>query len=268
LSKRKISYESKLAWLKRRELLDKEKPSQSTVNRLYSFYHKNPLSTPLAVAYGLKPRVEKKVTSKGEEAIIRTGMGVIPVKKYVQSVRRRVDRSTKTEVTRRMTLNRYLSWSKKVQDILTLPVGVVASEEDYSSKMQEIAKIFEEDVRPTVRRFVKVRKPLYDFGEYLIGARLHFVTSPLKTTTSRDFENLIGGDPITVTSFHTTVSYMSLKRKDWLGAMMRGLYGSAKTGFDKVFQYENSWVLLKEISFVVITRTRATGLERLRGKEE
>jgi hypothetical protein len=266
LPKRRLSYEHKLAWLKRRDLMDKDKPSASTVNRLYSFYHRNPLSTPLAVAYGLKHRVEQKATKKGGEAVVRTGRGMIPVKRYVLQVRKRVDRETRESVTHRMTLNRYLSWSKKVQDIFTLPIGVMVKEDNYKDQMQVISKVFEEDVRPTVRRFIQVRRPLYEFGTYLIGARLHFVTSPLKTTVSRDIGNLIEGDSTIVTSFHTTVAYISLDSKDWLNRLMMRLYQSSKIGFDKVFQYKNSWVLLKDISFVVITRTRATGLERLRGR--
>lgn len=259
--------------------MDKEQPSKATVDRLYSFYHRNSLSTPLALAYGLKPRVEKKVAKKGGDAVVRTARGDIPVKRYVVSVRKQVDILTKAEINREMKLNKYLHWSDKVQDILTIPFGITASESTYSDAMDKLTKFIEETVRPTVRRFVRTRRPIYAFGEHLIGARCWFVTSPLVTTSNTDTGNITSGDEVTVDNFHTTVSYVSIDRKEWLRFFIDGLnsqgrykqgvglYEALKRGFEVVFNYKSSTVTIKSVSFVVITRESASGMERLRGRK-
>lgn len=89
----------KLSWLRKNKvILKKEKIRPSTVDRLYSFYHRNPLSTPRNLAYGYKGRLEKTI-EKGPTAKLKTPRGTITVKEYVKNLDRVSSENVKRELS-------------------------------------------------------------------------------------------------------------------------------------------------------------------------
>jgi hypothetical protein len=243
-----------------------------TVYRLYNTYvtKKKPLSTPLYEAYDTEKNILKRA-EKNPDLVLNTPKGKMSLKKYVRKIRKNVDQQTKRRMptTASLTLNRYLKWSEKVQDILQIPLNISANEKTYKKTMDYFMQYTEQYVKPTVEGFINSRRRLYRLGEHVIGVRCSFKTSPLLTTANRDFDNVSLGDSIEVTSFHTTVPYVSLKNRKWLDTLLYnrqdGVVVSVKRGFEKVFNYQNATVTLTRLSFVVITRTRATSLEKMRG---
>lgn len=76
----KSSYTQKLKWLRKNKVITKKGGvKKSTVERLYSFYHRNPLSTPRNLAYGYPQRIEKSIEKQQD---IETPKGRITAKKY------------------------------------------------------------------------------------------------------------------------------------------------------------------------------------------
>lgn len=266
---KKVSYEQKLAWLKRHRIIKKDNPSKSTVNRLYSFYQRRPLSTPVELAYGLKPRLEKKIKKKGKDASVKTAKGEMPVSEYVKIISEDVDRETRSSVRHKMNLNRYFPSSEKIQDVFTIPVHLVVREKTFTERSLDWAKFLAEEVIPTVRKFVRLRRRVYKFGEYLIATRCWFRTSDLVTTANEDFDNITAGrDKVIVTKFFMSTPFVPIDRKGWLEDFSDELYKRVIEGFEVVFRYRKSWVELKEISVVVMTRDRVTPIERLRGRKK
>lgn len=97
---RKKTPAQKLTWLRKNHvILKKEKPTDSTIKRLYSFYHRNPLSTPRNLAYGYKGRLERKVERYGEKAIIRTPKGKISAKDYYRRQSTRTAKQIRKELS-------------------------------------------------------------------------------------------------------------------------------------------------------------------------
>lgn len=84
----------KLTWLRKNKVVVKRgKIRSSTVDRLYSFYQKNPLSTPRNLAYGFPGRIDKALEN---EKNLRTPKGRITASQYVKTI----DKMTAKEIIR------------------------------------------------------------------------------------------------------------------------------------------------------------------------
>lgn len=295
MRQKKLTYEQKLSWLRKNKVvLKKEKIRQSTVSRLYSFYHRNPLDTPRNVAYGLSRRVEHKIEIKGENAKIKAPKK-ITAKEYVKRRREQIDAQTEKKLEEiikgneealrklqkdftekidiediaklksRSDFNRHLTWSGKVQDLRWIPCGITCTEKTYKEAIAYFDNFVDIYIMPQIESLVKTRKKMYK--AHIIGIRCHFKTTPMKTTVNREFDNYSKGDTYYADKFHTSVLYRDLNNPQWIVTLKNDLLKEVKKGFHKVFDYENSIVTLEEISINILTRETASEYERLRGVE-
>jgi hypothetical protein len=178
----KKTYDQKLSWLRKNHIvLKKEKISQSTVNRLYSFYQRNPLSTPRNLAYGLPKRIEKTLE---RQQSFRTPKGKITAKEYVQNF----DEITQKDLEKQLppavvssTFNKYYSKVKHVRDefiyIIRPPITATASTMNRAIKEANVMVM--PDIHSIISLTWQKRKNLYANHDF--GALIYYNTNNLET---------------------------------------------------------------------------------------
>lgn len=176
----KLSYQKKLSWLKKNNVvLKKEKMRESTVDRLYSYYHKNPLNTPRDFAMGMGKRAVKNI-EKGRD--LQTPKGKISAQKYIQ----KYDEKTRKEILSQLSpnvhhvlFNQYFSGMKKIRDsfiyYINPPKGLDINNINKFSVMEHLRKNVINDIMRNIKLMWKKRLILYK--DNYIGAVIIYEVS-------------------------------------------------------------------------------------------
>lgn len=199
--KTKKTYQQKLAWLRKNNIvLKKEKLRPSTVNRLYSFYQRNPLSTPRNLAYGMGKRVEHIIEEYGEKGSIRTPKGQMAVKKYIKSKSRRSAKRVKHELSTNITWVKFDQSFKsgKREDrfryVLKGGQGIIITALNVNSVLNELQRTYIPELMQNIQIFYKRRG--YFYKNRAIGALIIYDTEnmpddpvprPVKFTDDKEF---------------------------------------------------------------------------------
>jgi len=183
--RRKITVKAKLAWLRKNNIiLKKEQPRESTTKRLYSFYQKNPLSTPRNLAYGLPKRFEKKLAKEdGTKTYVQTPKGKISTKEYIKLI----DKMSIEKSIREMPLNiSSLKFSQKfksgkgedrfryVIDPNKRPAGLTITRVNVEHMLEVLKRVYIPDLMESIDKLYKNRR--YFYKTRLIGALIIYDT--------------------------------------------------------------------------------------------
>jgi len=247
------SQTEKIKWLRDKKILIRpKKPSRSTINRLYSYYHRNPLSTPLYEAYGLKKRISKRVADYGGKYELQTPRGKIEVGEYVRRRSQRMADKTKRQVSARTSLKTgiYRKYVDRMQDYLSYRFYITCNE----ATLNRAVKYVEKNVLPIIRKDLRI--VINNFIEFyhvpLIGSIAVF--------ESYDFPQEEGAS-------YQRVAFTRVYRgreKEYLDFFMHDLMESIRNGFLTCLQYERMSIVLKKIEIVITSDRRATAYEKLR----
>lgn len=194
----------KLSWLRKNKvILKKEKIRPSTVDRLYSFYHRNPLSTPRNLAYGYKGRLEKTI-EKGAEAKLRTPKGTMTVKEYVkvknQASAKRVREELSPSVSSVKFGHRFVSGKREDRFRYSFrnDEGIIVTDLNVDKVLKSLKKTDIPDLMEHVAVFYKLRNYLYKhraIGALIIYATINTpddpVPRPVKFVVDTEFESYL-----------------------------------------------------------------------------
>jgi len=184
----KMTIGQKLAWLRRNAIITRaETPRESTVNRLYSFYQRNPLDTPRNLAYGMPKRVDRTLQRKGT---LQTPKGAVPAKQYVKKIDVDTGKAVMRDVSPdvyRVSLSKHFKSVGKVRDTLfirIMPPVVSTSQtfpEDVEERIDEVVYFIEQEITKLWNR----RKRFYS-DNHRVGALLFYTTANVKTQDNRE----------------------------------------------------------------------------------
>ena len=245
-------YQDKLKWLKKNKIVTKETPTRSTINRLYSFYHRNPLNTPLYVAYGLQKRIDRSIEKKGGGFELQTPQGKITAKRYIdEKVKNRVN-IVKRKLSPQASFahSKYKKYMHRVQDYLVYRPNITANEENLNKKIEQLRKQILPEIQDDIDLIAKNFRIFYKTP--LIGS-----VSSLK---SQDFPQGQGFN-------YQRVGFIRLYKKQYnkyLDFFIDELLNSLVNGFKLVYKYENMNVTLFKIEIVFTSDLRASMYEKLR----
>jgi len=250
--KKKITYQSKLLWLQKNHIVKKEKPSIATVNRLYSFYHRNPLDTPQYIAYGIQKHVNQNIEQKGGDYKIQTPQGDITVKNYMKkTVKTRVSTvKKKLSYQASFSHSKYKKYMHRVQDYLVYRPNLSANEENYAQILKKVQK----QLLPMIRKDVDLVARNFDifYKTTLIGAVTSF--------KSLDFPQGEGFN-------YQRVGFIRLYKnryQEYLDFFIDELFKSIKNGFRLVYEYDKMNVTMFKIELIFTSDERASIYEKLR----
>lgn len=234
----------KLAWLKKNKVLVKtETPSKSTIRRLYSFYQRNPLSTPRNLAYGMPKRIDRTLEKQGT---LQTPKGAITAEDYIQT------KSKKTVEEIQQMLPPGITWktfdhrfkSGKREDrfryIINHYQGLRITYLNHNGMLIHIKQNILPDLMETIKLYLKKRS--YFYKTRTIGAIILY-----------DTKN-IPGDPIP-----RPVAFTQAKEfEEYLFDMLQELLIT-----DIFRNYKDAIVTLKYIDIFIRTRKEPSGVEKL-----
>lgn len=252
MQKKKTTQEQKLKWIKENKIPVHKKLKPSTINRLYSFYHKNPLSTPYSQAYGMQKRMHRYIEKTPEIYKIKTPKGRITTKKYIHQI----DKETKKEALDlipsyvNVDFNRYYPTVKHLRDEMRFVIKppIKACVANMSKSLKRVSN----EVIPLIIDTIKiiVKKRSFFYSGYDIGALCHFDSSDIETE---------GG--VTDPSFYTRVAWIDINN---LSLFSDSVFEAIKKGFDKVYDYKGSSVTLFRIDVYISTKWKASQVDMLR----
>lgn len=174
----KRTYEQKLGWLRKKHVIIKAKRA-STVDRLYSFYQRNPLSTPRNLAYGLPKRIEKSI-EKGKD--FKTPKGKITAKQYVKKHENKQRKEIKTKLPSNITINfaRYYKNVDKLMDWYDYRIRppIVATNVTLVQARKRLQFVIN-DIIEITHHLKKIRGKTYQ--DYDIGGKLLGKTKNMRT---------------------------------------------------------------------------------------
>lgn len=236
----------KLSWLRKNKvILKKEKIRPSTVDRLYSFYHRNPLSTPRNLAYGYKGRLEKTI-EKGAEAKLRTPKGTVTVKEYVkvknQASAKRVRKELSPNIAGIKFGHRFKSGKRedRFRYVFRDGKGITVTISNVKNALHRLKTSDIPDLMENVAVFYKLRNYLYKHRA--IGALIIYETKNLPD------------DPIP----RPVKFVVDTEFESYLWDMIYALL------IQDVFEhYKDAIVHLKYVDVFIRTRDRPTAIERL-----
>jgi hypothetical protein len=244
------NYQKKKTWLKKNNALPRGARSLSAINRLYSFYHRKPLSTPFAEAYGMEKRAYSYIEKRGGEYVLASPKGYVSAKKYIK----KMDLSTQKEIVApphvEIKFNHYYKSVQHVRDefIYVIQPPVIAS----VAGMNKALKRVEIDVIPNILQIIKslirARKALY--RNHDIGAICHYETKGVETSTG-----------VSNPTAYTRVPWIQIQH---LRLFEESLFDAIKTAFDIVYNYKGSSVTLFRIDVYISTPWRASAFDMLR----
>lgn len=251
--KNKPSINSQYKWLKDKKILiRKKRPSDRVIKRLYSFYHKYPLDTPLQVAYGMKKRISENIEVYGGNYELYTPGGKVTSEKYIK------DRVKKREKLVRRSLsfkahfvtNKYRPYIKRVQDYLVYRFNLIANE----ATLHDVLRKFERDNLPIIENDIKIYYKNYKnfYKTMLVGSIAKFV--------STDFPQGKGESFLRV----GFVRFYTNKYDEYRKFFVNELMDSVRRGFLIVKQYDRFDIKLVSIEIVFTSDVKASEYEKLR----
>lgn len=253
-SERKKTINQQRKWLIDKKILKKkDKTANSTVKRLYSFYQKNPLSTPIYLAYGHKKRISNLLEKKGKNYNLKQPQNKkISIEKYVKDKNKRINIQTKKQVSygavfKTGTYRKYLD---RVQESLSYHYYIKCKRETLAKTLNYV----ERNVLPVIRRDLKIVIKNY-LGFYktpVISCVTGFKSSDFPQGAGQSFQRVA----------YTRI-YMD-KYNQYLTFFMDSLFDSIKNGFEICIVYEDMEIILYRIDIVITSDLRSTQLEKLR----
>jgi methyl coenzyme M reductase subunit D len=248
-----MNYEEKLRWLHSHNVILKDKkPSKASVDRLFSFYQKNPLSTPIEFAYGMKKRVKKTIDIKGKDYKLQTPEGKVSAKDYIKTREKQKEDLVKKKIDFNTSFvsGRYKKYMKRVQDYLVYRYDITANEANISKVLRDI----ERNVIPVIKRDITIVYRNYRefYEDILVGAIISFKSS--------DFPQGEGTQ-------HRRVGFVHLYKsnyKEYIDFFLEHLFENIKEGLLLVRQYNNFAITLKKIEIVFTSDLKASEYEKLR----
>jgi hypothetical protein len=225
----------------------KEKPIEATANRLYSFYHRNPLSTPRNLAYGYPRRIEQKIEKYGEKAVIRAPEGTVNAKDYI----RNKDKQSISLILRQ------ISEKTQVQDL-------------HFSKRMRVGKVrdtFKYIIRPPIvtnavmrknaeaRMSIEVRN-IMDIVDIIWKARSYFYSdNVIGALIFSNAENVPNPPPLYGVEFNTYDKFAPR------------LHNMVKVLYSNVFNnYPDAIIEIFRIDIIISTAGKLSTLSRLRSR--
>lgn len=251
--KERLTTDQKLIFLYKHKIIEKDtKPSTSTINRLYSFYQRNPLDTPIALAYGLSKRINTRVKKYGGSYMLKTPKYPITAERYIQKQAQQITVSTKKQISHKATLKSsiYRPYSKRMQDYLSYRYHITCNEDSLNKVLMYIQR----NVLPTIKQDVEIvtQNFMKFYHTPLVGSIAEF--------SSQDF-------PMGMGENYQRVAFTRIykdKRKQYIDFFIESLYESIKNGFLICLQYDKMTITLNKIEIVITSDLRATAYEKLR----
>lgn len=244
---KKLSYQEKLSWLKKHNIIKKKKPVKSTVNRLYSFYQRNPLDTPKHLAYGMKKRLKEKYkTQEPEKTYLRTPEGKITVKEYIQKQSQKTKKEIKKETTPDTTwqIFDHRFRSGKIEDrfryVINRKQGLTIHALNLNNMMKHIKKHIIPDIMEIIELYYSKRKPFYKNRR--IGAIIIYDTYN------------VPGEPIPRPVAFTK----KIKFEKYLMDMLEQLII-----IDIIRHYKNAQIRLKYIDIFIRTKQTPSNIDKM-----
>lgn len=243
----------KLVFLHKNNVIPKEKiPSDSTINRLYSFYQKNPLDTPLYLAYGLKKRINKNLKTYGSKYELSTPKGTTTARKYVKKqvsqAKARVEKQIDFHTT--FISSAYRPRMQRVQDYLIYRYKITANEQNISQVLDNFEKVrmpvIKRDTDIVARNYIKFYKTL------LIGAIVSYKSNEFPQGK---------GEHVRRMGF---IRIPKGKYKEYHKFFIDELFDLLKQGFLLVKAYDRMHITLTKVELVFTSDVKASFYERLR----
>lgn len=199
----KSSYTQKLKWLRKNKVITKKGGvKKSTVDRLYSFYHRNPLSTPINLAYGYPQRIEKAI-EKQKDINLPKGKK-ITAKKYLKDMNKRTAKQTAKEmspnISRATFAHRYRSGKRDdgFRYNFRNGKGITANALNVNSILAQLRNVDVPDLMEDLRIFIKNRGFFYknkDVGALIVYDTQNMPDEPIprgiKFGEIKDFEKYL-----------------------------------------------------------------------------
>lgn len=252
------THAQKISWLRKNKIvLKKEKIRPSTVNRLYSFYHRNPLSTPRNLAYGYPERLEKKIMRYGAKAVIRTPKGKITGKQYVRSRAKSSQKEVRDLLPGYITpkFGMYYSKVKHVRDefIYIIKPRIISTRTNKRQTLRKLQSVVIPDIVFYLSIFLEKRAYLYKHHD--IGALLHYDTSNF--TTASGVENPSG---------YTRMPWITVYNNDMVAEALFEAFQGALHIFDTVSgkASRGATIELFRVDIYISTKEKATTFDELR----
>jgi hypothetical protein len=239
------TYKQKLAWLRTNKvILKKELPRESTVDRLYSFYQRNPLSTPRNLAYGLPKRIEKTIEAQKE---FKTPKGKITAKQYIKTIdyrtARQIRQTASPSAVRIKFSHRFKS--QKREDSFRYNFrnrkGIIINSMNVKNALLSLERIDIPDLMEIIELFF-LKRGDYFYKNRLIGALILY-----------DTENM-PDDPIP-----RPVAFVT---KDEFPKYLWDMIYQLLT-IDILRNYKNAIIKLKHLNIYIRTREKPTNVELL-----
>lgn len=247
-------FNKKLNFLYKNNIIkDDKKISKSSVNRLYSFYQRNPLSTPILEAYGMKKSIRRSVDRFGGDYILSTPKGKISAEKYIKSESRRLVYRTRRQISPQagFKANVYRKYIDRIQDFLSYRYSISCNQGNYDKVLSYI----ERHVLPVIRSDVDLVASNFKrfYSTPMVGSVAGF--------RSKDF-------PMGEGEFFSRVAFTRLYRdrryERYLDFFINSLFDSLKGGFLLVHRYNNFDITLYKIEIVFTSDIRSSNYEKLR----
>jgi hypothetical protein len=246
------TYQQKLSWLKKNKVMISKKPSPSSVNRAYSYYQRNPLNTPLYIAYGLKKRIEKKIEKNGDKAILNTPKGKITAKAYYKKKSQKSYDEIQTIISPQITFEHDIyRKNKRVNDYLTFRTSITCNRNNYYECLSRVTTNIIPTISDSLMLVIRYRRQFY--SDYLVVAKITFESSDTDKLRHEQIE---------------WMANIEIGRSNFQSTFDKQLSEAIEKGFDVVFKYgsENELIstTLKKIELILSPRFYATKMDMLR----
>ena len=169
----------------------------------------------------------------------------------------------------------------RTQDSLWLPgfgrsFDIRCTRANYSEVMRHVTIMLNDEVSSIIEQYAANSARLFAEGEKVVGCFVNFKTTEMDTfkkvkmwdKEGMPYYELDTTQPTKAYAISVGTNYRALGEGDWLNRMMKELHTLIEHGFSKVNDYEDLAVTLVNIVVIVVSRTKASQLERLRWRND
>lgn len=250
--KKALTYKQKLSWLRKNKVkFRKDLPAESTVNRLYSFYQKNSLSTPKDIAMGMGKRIEQKIERNGEETLIQTPKGKIKAKNYYKKISEKSIEDIKQTISPRIKFEGDIyRMSKRVNDYLTFRTSLTCNKKNFVECLEKVRTEIIPTIMDSLIYVLKRRRKFY--VDSLVMGKIQFNNVDTERLHREHIE---------------WAGNIEVAKKGFSKDFEDALFNAIERGFEVVYRYETTGlteVTLTEIEIIISPRFYSPQVELLR----